>query len=61
MRDSGMRNMERPTIWSSRPDAKRRTVCMNDESMRRARYGRLRPMESRQTLLERIASMIANA
>jgi hypothetical protein len=34
---------------------------MNDESTRRARYGRLRPMESRQTLLQRIASLIAIA
>jgi hypothetical protein len=39
----------------------RRTVCIHDESLRRARYGRLRPMESRQTLLQRIASLIAIA
>ncbi|UAB77626.1 hypothetical protein INR77_12635 [Erythrobacter sp. SCSIO 43205] len=36
--------MERPTIISSGPDAMGRTVCFGDESSRRARYGRIRPM-----------------
>jgi hypothetical protein len=53
--------MEKPTIWSSRPDPKRRTVCFHDEHSRRARYGRIRPMESRSTLLQRIARLIAPA
>lgn len=50
--------MERPTIWSSRPDPMQRTVCLHDEHSRRARYGRIRPMERRKTLLGRIAGMI---
>jgi len=36
--------MERPTIISSGPDAMGRTVCFGNESSRRARYGRIRPM-----------------
>lgn len=50
--------MTRPTIWSSGPDPMRRTVCMQDENSRRARYGRLQPMEARKTLLARIAGII---
>jgi hypothetical protein len=37
----------------------RRTVCFQDEHMRRARYGRIQPMQSGQSLLSRIASLIA--
>lgn len=33
----------------------RRTVCVYDEHSRRARYGRIQPMEQRKTLLSRIA------
>ncbi|MBB3775458.1 hypothetical protein FHS52_001427 [Erythromicrobium ramosum] len=47
--------MEKPTFWSSRPDPMRRTVCMQDEHSRRARYGRIQPMEPRKSLLSRIA------
>lgn len=36
--------MEIPTIISSGPDAMGRTVCFGDETSRRARYGRIRPM-----------------
>jgi hypothetical protein len=36
-----------------------RTVCIQDEHSRRAQYGRIQPMESRQSLLARIASLIA--
>ena len=43
--------MEKPTIWSSGPDAMGRTICMNDELGRRARYGRIRPMSKRRSLL----------
>ncbi len=45
--------MERPTIISSGPDAMGRTVCFGDESSRRARYGRIRPMP-RKTLIGRV-------
>ncbi|MDP4604599.1 MAG: hypothetical protein NWS68_00405 [Erythrobacter sp.] len=51
--------MARPTIWSSGPDPMRRTVCIQDEHSRRAQYGRIQPMDSRQSLLARIASLIA--
>jgi hypothetical protein len=37
----------------------RRTVCLHDEHSRRARYGRIRPMESRKTLVSRIFGLIA--
>lgn len=50
--------MARPTIWSSGPDPLRRTVCIQDEHMRRARYGRIQPMDSRHSLLKRIARLI---
>jgi hypothetical protein len=46
--------MEKPTIWSSRPDLMRRTVCLQDEQSRRARYGQIQPMEQRKSLLSRI-------
>jgi hypothetical protein len=36
----------------------RRTVCFSDEHSRRARYGRIQPMEQRKTLLSRIAGLI---
>jgi hypothetical protein len=36
-----------------------RTVCIQDESSRRAQYGRIQPMESRQSILTRIARLIA--
>jgi hypothetical protein len=36
----------------------RRTVCIQDESSRRARYGRIQPMDRRQSILTRIASLI---
>lgn len=51
--------MARPTIWSSGPDPMLRTVCIQDEHARRARFGRIQPMESRQSLLKRIARLIA--
>lgn len=44
--------MEIPTIVSSGPDAMGRTVCFGDENSRRARYGRIRPMETRSPLIE---------
>ncbi len=50
--------MAKPTIWSSGPDPMRRTVCIQDEHSRRARYGRIQPMESRQSLLKRIVRLI---
>lgn len=50
--------MARPTIWSSGPDPMRRTVCIQDEHSRRARYGRIRPMDSRPSLLGRIVRLI---
>lgn len=53
--------MEKPTIWSSRPDPKRRTVCLHDEHSRRARYGRIQPMETRKSLISRIAELIPYA
>ncbi|MGY6636163.1 MAG: hypothetical protein ACXIUO_03425 [Erythrobacter sp.] len=37
--------MEKPTIWSSRPDALGRTVRHDNSLSRRAQYGRIRPME----------------
>lgn len=37
----------------------RRTVCLQDESSRRARYGRIQPMQSRSSILSRIARLIA--
>jgi len=37
----------------------RRTVCLQDEHSRRARYGRIQPMQPRKSLLSRIARMIA--
>lgn len=36
----------------------RRTVCFSNEHARRAQYGRIRPMETRKTLLSRIAGLI---
>lgn len=51
--------MAKPTIWSSGPDPMRRTVCIQDEHSRRARYGRIQPMESRKSLLKRIVRLIA--
>ena len=50
--------MEKPTIWSNRPDPMRRTVCIHDEHARRARYGRIRPMETRKPLLARLVGII---
>lgn len=50
--------MARPTIWSSGPDPMRRTVCIHDEHSRRARYGRIQPMESRKSILAKIARLI---
>jgi hypothetical protein len=50
--------MAKPTIWSSGPDPMRRTVCIQDEYSRRARYGRIQPMESRKSLLKRIVRLI---
>lgn len=37
----------------------RRTVCIQDEHTRRARYGRIQPMKSRKSILSRLASLIA--
>lgn len=42
--------MERPTIVSSGPDAMGRTVYFEDEMSRRARYGRIRPMEQHNSI-----------
>ncbi|MEM6908225.1 MAG: hypothetical protein AAF494_06060 [Pseudomonadota bacterium] len=50
--------MERPTIRSSGPDVMGRTVCMNDEISRRARYGRIRPMPTRGTLMNVLSRWI---
>jgi uncharacterized membrane protein YdbT with pleckstrin-like domain len=36
-----------------------RTVCIQDEYSRRARYGRIQPMQTRQSLLSRIVHLIA--
>jgi hypothetical protein len=46
--------MEKPTIWSSGPDPMRRTVCLSNEYSRRARYGRIQPMEKPKSLLSRL-------
>jgi hypothetical protein len=35
-----------------------RTVCIQDEFARRARYGRIQPMEDRPSLLDRIVRLI---
>ena len=51
--------MARPTIWSSGPDPMRRTVCIQDEHSRRARYGRIQPMDDAPSLLGRIVRLIA--
>ncbi len=49
--------MEKPTIWSSRPDPMSRTVCLYDEQSRRARYGQIQPMETRKSFFSRIAGI----
>jgi hypothetical protein len=36
----------------------RRTVCIQDERSRRARYGRIQPMESQSSLLERLTRLL---
>jgi hypothetical protein len=36
----------------------RRTVCIQDEHSRRARYGRIQPMDSGPSLLGRITRLI---
>ncbi|MFO6448420.1 hypothetical protein ACLBKU_14900 [Erythrobacter sp. NE805] len=46
--------MEKPTFWSNRPDPMRRTVCVQDEHSRRARYGRIQPMETHKSFLARL-------
>ncbi len=51
--------MEKPTIWSSGPDPMRRTVCLSNEHSRRAHYGRIQPMQNRQSFIERLTSLIA--
>lgn len=51
--------MEKPTIWSSGPDPMRRTVCLSNEYSRRARYGRIQPMQARPSFIKRLASLIA--
>jgi len=35
-----------------------RTVRLHDEFSRRAQYGRIRPMDARNSLIERIARLI---
>jgi len=50
--------MEKPTIWSSGPDPMRRTVCLRDEHSRRARYGRIQPMDGQRSFFSRLAAMI---
>jgi hypothetical protein len=53
--------MEKPTIWSSRPDRMCRTVCIDDSFSRRAQYGRIRPMEEPGPLRSLIARIIPSA
>ncbi|MEE4155031.1 MAG: hypothetical protein V2I27_12800 [Erythrobacter sp.] len=36
-----------------------RTVCFEDEIMRRARYGRIRPMEQHETISRRLSRWIS--
>jgi hypothetical protein len=50
--------MEKPTFWSNRPDPMRRTVCVQDEISRQARYGRIQPMETRKSFISRLAGII---
>jgi hypothetical protein len=50
--------MEKPTIWSNRPDTMGRTVTVEDPISRRARYGRIRPMEEPGPLRSMIARII---
>jgi hypothetical protein len=50
--------MEKPTFVSSGPDKMGRTVCFGDEFSRQARYGRIRPMPERNTLLRRLKRLI---
>jgi len=50
--------MEKPTIVSSGPDAMGRTVCFGDEFSRKARYGRIRPMPRKTSVLGRIKRLI---
>jgi hypothetical protein len=47
--------MEKPTIISSGPDMMGRTVCIGDETSRRARYGRIRPMPDRHGMFSAIS------
>ncbi|MFN3989158.1 MAG: hypothetical protein ACK4IS_02745 [Erythrobacter sp.] len=50
--------MEKPTIWSNRPDSLRRTVCIDNSFSRRAQYGRIQPMEERTGLRRLISRFI---
>jgi len=50
--------MEKPTIWSNRPDPMQRTICVYDEHSRRARYGLIQPMETRKSFFSRITGIL---
>jgi len=51
--------MEKPTIWSSRPDSMGRTVCIDNSFSRRAQYGRIQPMQERTGLRHLISRIIS--
>jgi hypothetical protein len=51
--------MEKPTIWSSRPDSMNRTVRIDDALSRRAQYGRIRPMVEERPLRSLILRFIS--
>jgi len=50
--------MEKPTIWSSGPDAMGRTFCNHDEMSRRAHYGRIQPMDGQGSLKSLLSRFI---
>ncbi|MEM9085882.1 MAG: hypothetical protein AAGB23_08165 [Pseudomonadota bacterium] len=50
--------MEKPTFVSSGPDAMGRTVCFGDEYSRQARYGRIRPMPEKKSLIRRLTQIV---
>lgn len=50
--------MEKPTIWSSRPDRMMRTFCIDDPVSRRAQYGKIRPMTDERPMRSLISRFI---
>ncbi len=50
--------MEKPTIWSNRPDRMRRTVMIDNSYSRRAQYGRIRPMVEERPLRSLLSRFI---